>query len=617
MSPPIQTCLSAIGLGLALLGVYLCESPRSHAVQRQAMATASKSLRSERHPALSAPSGNACQLAVVDADWMAIPGAFVCDAPGPLLPVRNCGTVRQDEALPCRNVMTGAPGFTSRIVSLGPGRTTTRLQREGELLHGFVLDANGGAVEAAVVTVTSHDGILGLALSDHAGRFSVGSKPIGESTLRVVADGYAVWARRMPLDTPVEVVLAPQACVRGSIRDWRGDPASAAALDVIGSGLPYYSATTGFSDALGRFLMCGLHPGAHWIRARKERSTSERLLVQLSAAEQPDVHLVLGGETSLDGHVRLDGLPVPGCAIDVVGPESKRVVTNEHGAFEATALLVGRYEVTAHCEGAIPETKELDSSQGVTGVDFELNRGGGVRVSTSPSISPDKYQVWLRCFSEQCSSRACLPEANGVFVCGGIRAGVYSAELSNEGLVLASKDNIRVANNAIAEVHLNGFTFARVKVNLLSEQGGRVNGAAVALARDDVARVLEYRGSGPLDFGALPPGRYHLSVGSSEKWLDLNPGTSLDVHWRVQTGTIRGVLRDSDGLPAAETWVTATSTDELRSLATPVGSYTDASGAFEISDVAMDTYALSAFDGSGKLELGQAKPGDVGLELSL
>jgi hypothetical protein len=151
--------------------------------------------------------------------------------------------------------------------------------------------------------------------TDAAGRIVEPDLPEGSTTLTVIADGFAKWFGSETVEagrtTEVEVVLLPEAVVRGTVRDTAGRPVPGAGVSAHLGGLPFplASATSGPD---GAYELRGVRDEATLLRAvlGARESVEATRPVEVTPGDVLEWDPVLDLGRRLDGRVlTVDGRP--------------------------------------------------------------------------------------------------------------------------------------------------------------------------------------------------------------------------------------------------------------------------------------------------------------------
>ncbi len=284
-------------------------------------------------------------------------------------------------------------------IETGPKTTAIAVEATPHItVRGSVHD-DQGRPQAGVVVVVSTDGAPGrwhrdipTQLTDARGRYQLHGLTPGTYTLRVSNhQGPLPWAnvsqrerwRAMPLectrkDTTLTrdlVVIRAPTTLRGTVRDASGKPRAGVRVGVRHNPMgidPVYeersstyfaTAATTLTDDAGRFVVTGLEPGLHSLRALDPLDGAAGELADIAAGSSVSVPLHAPSTIS----VRIPGLgPTRSLWAEVVGPSawSGNVLVND-GRLELGRLQPGEYGVAvsgAAGQGATHITTTAGSS---------------------------------------------------------------------------------------------------------------------------------------------------------------------------------------------------------------------------------------------------------------
>ena len=256
------------------------------------------------------------------------------------------------------------PGDETADTRLRAGTTVTLadivLTPGGQPARGRVVDALGGPIEGA--RIVAHEPLpiptpLATGRSDGEGNFElwVGA---GRHHLRAEAEGYAaaVVQREIPGPT-IELVLAPESSISGTVVDGGGTPVAGARVQVDDPSNTRPGAIETLTDDAGRFRIGGLAPGRYHPKASAPGAFGETdgsFAVGL-AEHVEQVRIVVADAASLAVTVRLDDdSPCERGLVAVYGKGPGQLapaVVDDEGVARLESLLPDTYDVLAQCEG--------------------------------------------------------------------------------------------------------------------------------------------------------------------------------------------------------------------------------------------------------------------------
>ncbi|HTL38961.1 MAG TPA: sigma-70 family RNA polymerase sigma factor [Kofleriaceae bacterium] len=239
-------------------------------------------------------------------------------------------------------------------------------------LHGSVVDASGGGIAKAHLRVAGFGG----AESNATGEYAL-CVPMGDSTVRIEADGYGALA------LPIHLVgahrrdfeLVPEAEVTGKVVDEQGSPVAQAHILAVPQAIetPHFLAN-GYatSDDDGTFKISNLAPGRFNLLAEAEGfgSTNPTAAVALAGTSNKPVTIVVAMRTSVSGRVVTGDKPVAGARITLAGGGLRFVrpsYSQKDGSFVLEGVPAGRvrldagtYEVITPKALVVPKTGMKD-----------------------------------------------------------------------------------------------------------------------------------------------------------------------------------------------------------------------------------------------------------------
>ncbi len=533
------------------------------------------------------------------------------------------------------SVAVTAEGYRPSIVPLSgdcdQDPVGVRLRPGGEILHGTVRDATGGALAGATVHLSSSDQFSNGAEQDAPlststgddGRYRISVDP---GVYRVVArfPDYAEDRRwvRVAATTQKDFALLPGGRIEGTVvRGDGGEPVAFARVVTTPSpGLP----TTGgeavaITDAAGRFVLDGVEPGELELHAHAEfgRTASGTvvelgpggyqagIVLRLEAA--PAAHGVVVQRS--DPSIAVEGATVlarSGAGIWVSKP------TGPSGRFVLPALAPGEYQVSVEAPAHVPNhlaatlrvadgdveglVLEVDAGATISGQVVEGGADTSVRVEVDLEGVPPAQGMPL--IGNAFASTRC--DVDGRFQLGPVTAGE---------LTLVAEDPTRGTGRTEATVTLDDDPPVVIVLSAATGLEGHVfdageprEGLTIAAVRLDrpasvvppPARVSASQASvftevdGSFRHAGLEPGTYHIQVldASSVLAVEGEPPVvevpagawaSVAIDLADRSGVLTGQVVDADGSPVPDAVVRAS----LPSLWVE-RTLTDANGEFEL-----------------------------------
>lgn len=451
---------------------------------------------------------------------------------------------------PATSVLASAVGYRSRLQQLERDATPNEellieLDPGGDALSGQVVDASGGAVIGALVTLRgASDAVIGAASSDADGRFEITASMDGVE-LCARAEAYSRTCR-LAADSSEEhvLVLAPESVITGRVLT-RASETAVAGASVIASnrnGLHVPPRST-VSAEDGSFAISGLPAGGYALIAvaPDSRSVEQWVSVGLGETSAP-VTLWAAPAVRLSAVVLSGGEPCARGSVALSGPVWVHQSLLPDGTVQLDGLLPGRYDATADCDHALSQTASLAiASEPVEHV-WELEKLPGSWEPNEAALANAPAGGTLRAVIE-----GELSGISGLFV------------ESQEGALRRGRrrDSVFVFEGLLAGEY-------RVYVNDV-EQAERAR-----ITRD--GEVVEMR------LRASPPA------------------------W------ITGRVLSDDGVPVPDAWVSATRSDAaVAALMAAPPTLTDQNGAFSLAGVPGALYALRVASPSGDARLERVK----------
>ncbi|HUQ04277.1 MAG TPA: carboxypeptidase-like regulatory domain-containing protein [Kofleriaceae bacterium] len=493
------------------------------------------------------------------------------------------------------------------------------LDKGGLTLRGTVTDALTGPIAGAVVSAATQNGFFGTrsdraaAMTDDAGRYTLTLAP-GAYRVRASHAEYVGAGAQVEL-RDAEVVqdfrLVPGGVIEGIVKDEvTGQPVGGATVMVERErGGPGWSEGRGIvtveSNAMGAFRAPGLMPGTLRLRAEVERDgrlTREPVLVPLGVAEQAaNVEVFVGAAPFVAGRVvDEEGKPVPGAMVMAMGKqELTSSPSDDEGNFRFVGLKPGFWQLSGSSEH-----HEADGLTPVTLADAPVE-GVIVKVSSAPHITG---HVVPAAVAEVKLERDLTQ--GGIMLWGGGMAMMAATHSGDDGafdltpvesgkrVVLAQtadgrrgKVEVDVPAKGAIDVVIKLEERGSIAGRVVDQSGNPVPGAAVHLKKLEgnkrstfvvngvdltTDRAVVGR-DGAFIMRGLDKGKYELTVaddrGGRLGWAKAAKGkerapvtvqlgeneqkTGVELTVELDDGVLRGVVRNPDGTPRAEAWVTA------------------------------------------------------------
>jgi protocatechuate 3,4-dioxygenase beta subunit len=328
-----------------------------------------------------------------------------------------------------------AHGFGTIILPLAPNGQMHRdfvLAPEASIT-GRLLDVDGAPMLGARVTVdlaapegsaSRERGVSISALTGDDGTFRLAGLSAGEYL--VAASSASAVANAVTVDLEaaetrdIELRASPTGVLRGR---------------VVARGLPVGGVSVAAGDETavsqndGAFVLARVPVGDVELKTAPYRRTSG--VVRIVAGDRNTAEVTVEPLGVIRGTVRRHGRAVPFARVDVVGPSSAGVTADASGRYEADGLEAGTYGFYSddRRRGAMTvEDRAIELGPGETREhDIELAWGGAIsgRVVDKDGVPVVGATVGFR----GGMSTSCLSDASGVFACGNLRGGKYSASV--------------------------------------------------------------------------------------------------------------------------------------------------------------------------------------------
>ncbi|MGW5465825.1 MFS transporter [Streptomyces sp. NPDC003996] len=282
--------------------------------------------------------------------------------------------------VPAGTAVVGQPATGYASVLSGPSARETHLDgMTGRVIHGFVRDGAGTAVEAATLTLISLQGRqLGRAHVGLDGEYALNAPAGGSYVLIAAADGRQPQAATVVVgEGPLgyDVVLSATSGLAGVVRDAAdGKPVAEAMVvvtDVRGEVL-----ATGMTGPSGVFTFHDLFAGTFTVAVNAAAYRPFALPVEVGDQGISRLEVDLNRGAVLRGTVRAGAgrRPLPDARVtlvDAAGNVAGTAVTGDDGSYAFTDLDSGYYTLTASGYAPVATSLSLDGP-GASGYDVEL-----------------------------------------------------------------------------------------------------------------------------------------------------------------------------------------------------------------------------------------------------
>jgi hypothetical protein len=607
-------------------------------------------------------------------------------------------SVRSEVALRAGNDNAGLD------LSLEPGGNTLSgvvSDKIGGVIEGALVQVTP---QSGVLRLRERDSYF--TLTDEQGRYAVqvpdGRHRVRASHVDYTAESLVLEFAKQPRTQ--SFTLVPTAVIEGiAVREQDGAPVAGAEVSwsrertiVTPDGGRISTIDRGgrvVADEAGRFRISGLSPGLVLLAGRASRlASADPMQVPVGIAERvTGVELRLADAGDLEGRVvsASDGAGIEGAQIELMSPMNggggggAGARTDANGQFVVRGVLPGEYRVLASAEGwtsgadAMPRVEIGGQPSSVL---IELERGLAIRGHVEPAgqaevaieLRPESMGMGMGGGGMRMLSGAGPTQAaadTGAFEIGPVQPGRYTLEARTadgrggtvdvevgadgpQDIVIALEQRA-ILSGRVQDFNGKLLDDVSVRARKRRTDGGSVS--VVVNGQELTALSSPTSTDGRFEIAGLAAGTWTIEVvdaqgdllpmdSGQQLELALAEGQNQDIVLRVEPrdGTISGVVRDADGVPVADAWVSATFVPELAkpekgpegraemrmmmitddgggagSTLPPV--LTDDTGKFEFTHLRTGSYTLTAELGGGvsKATLEDVRPNaDVTLELA-
>ncbi|WWB87080.1 carboxypeptidase regulatory-like domain-containing protein [Priestia aryabhattai] len=293
-----------------------------------------------------------------------------------------------------------ARGGVGAVISAGsPTVANIQLTSNPATISGTVTDSGGNVIPNATVRVLDqNETVLGTAITDINGNYSVGNLPQGTLTIIASAQGFATQLTAVTL-TPAQTLpnvdiqlTALVGSITGRVFNLATGQSIVGAITVVRtSGGTTVIVDSGTTDQNGRYLIEGLAPGSYSVVATASGfgTTTVGALVQANDATTADLVLspltgtVFGTVTNVNGS-GITGSNIQVQVFTATGTLLKTLLANADGSFNVIDLAPGTYliQVTAP-----------NYATGVASVNVRANTTTSVSVPLTPNPATVTGQV--------------------------------------------------------------------------------------------------------------------------------------------------------------------------------------------------------------------------------
>jgi len=506
-------------------------------------------------------------------------------------------------------------------------------------LNGTIVDASGGGIAKARLSVSG----LGGTEASASGEYSL-CVPLGDSRLRVVADGYGA------LDMPIHLVgalkrdfeLVPEAVLTGVVVDEAGKPVPHARVLAVPQAIeqPHFLGEgTTMADADGRFRIPNLAPGRFLLAATTDGlGTAAPKSAVATPGTGAEVTLVVTTRARVSGKVMMKDQAIAGARVSVIRPGllANAAYSQSDGSFTldnvplGTARLdAGTYQIVTPKELAVAkpqvdnvviEVSEMATLRGKVlrkgnpvadavvvlftgpnGLNGRTDEKGEYEIRGLPGGS---VQGYAQVFGE---SPSFAPPAQVQLNKGG----VPEFDRSPSGAAMISGTVVDEAGNPVPNVYVR-------YINPTGDLGESMTDAKGEFSCTSMLGGGEYRPAvfpSPGSRTAFPPAQMYAPINLVDGEAHVKGVTIAIKNNRL---AISGRVLDDSGQAVADVHVEAIGRGIGGDPSMLPSVRADQSGAFTIGDLAPGAYALHAHAADGsEVEVPEVPAGTKGVELRL
>ncbi len=510
-------------------------------------------------------------------------------------------------------------------------------------LFGTIADASGGGIAKAHISVAGLSG----AESDATGAYSLCIAPqdafgTPAAEVRIEADGYGTIKEDIITvgDLHHDFKLVPEAVLAGRVTtsDGRAVPGARVVAGLDPGEMPHHVASGwATSDPDGRFRIAGLAPGNFHLSATAD---GLRTAVPVAAFARPtttsrDIHLVLESLARIRGHVVMNGEPLGGVRVIAArdGAPSVSGISLDDGSFVIDGVPYGKAHLVASPYRAVAPVDVQVTKAVVDDVRIDVTKMASIRGHVTRAGTPVAgADVWYMA-PPQASNFGPDPkaktDATGSFVLEGLSAGSGRiVAWDNPSKTFSDWRPVEVSAAQDMTIDIELACSGAVKGTVVNQTGRPVPGVYVRMDHTEVGDMCESMtdAAGQFDCTMLIGGTYRPTVAPSPGARQgFAPADHFDAIQVPKDGAVtgirlaivdervalRGTVIDDAGAPVADVHVEAIGRGPS-SMDFP-STMSDASGNFEIGDLAPGTYAVHAHaaDGSETEVAGVVAGGDA------
>jgi protocatechuate 3,4-dioxygenase beta subunit len=490
------------------------------------------------------------------------------------------------------------------------------LEQGGVEIRGSVIDATGGVITGALVSV----GVVGASSPSSivvAGGDGSFRTQVEQGLYEVVAraDGYSHAMRRVRAPAHgVALALAPAASIAGKVvRGDSGEPAGGVTVSArpASGGFGWLELATSGED--GAFRIDGIRGGGHYhVQASGDawRGSTESIAVDVGQTSESVVLRVFPA-VSVSGRVTRDGVPCEGATLEASGPLRASARAARDGSAALRGLIAGRYDLLVECPGAAGTREELIVERQSLSRKWDLSSGlsvsGRVEDPNGTPLAGVGVELVPVNAEDGAPAARCSSGSDGKFACSGLVAGDYDCY---PDLPDSERDRVRISlgRSSVSGVRLRAGGFGKLSVRVSKPEGAASDVWVFARPVGGIAIEGKSHAS-RFEFERLPLGRYDVYVnqptaGAKPVILERH-GQSVELELSApESLSIGGRVIDDEGTPCLDAWVSARGEGMTRASSPLAGpALTDDSGAFELRGLTPGRYDLEVRGARGAAAL--------------
>jgi hypothetical protein len=487
------------------------------------------------------------------------------------------------------------------------------LEPGGVLVEGATLDAAGGPVGGAIVTLEPVDsaGEATRGLADSNGHFALFVAP-GPIQATALAAGYATASAELIAPASgVSLMLSPGSVIVGRAVEAASETgvAEATVTAMPGNGL-LVELPSVQTQADGSFRIEGATAGSYSLSARSPRLRSSARMVHVGVGAQSEqVLLPMTAAIEVAGTVLVGENPCAEGQVVMAGPIGLRERTSPTGTVEFASVWPGNYRVTVTCRGAVPgDFRWSIRDQKEAPAVWRLSAGNTLRGTVTTGSGSPAVGVRVQVISTAAKAAAqCSTGADGAFHCDGLPSGNHRCFVTETGNPLSNVAVVELPSAQPVELKLrpSGTIHAHVKVPLAGLM-------VVAKAADGVQEVGRAAGGNSFTFSSLALGRYEVSVLGATESVPAQlhyDGQILELNLPASSASLSGQVVDEREQPVVDAWVQAYGAEAFVPTQGTPAVLTDTNGSFTISNIATGRWRVTVTSSSGEATLEGAETG--------